>query len=90
MRVKFFAYIRDYTGCSEADMPVAATIGDLARILGEHYGPKMHEIMLTADGELGPNLIIMVNGRHIVHLGGINTPLKDDDIIQIFPKVAGG
>ena len=39
--------------------------------------------------ELG-NVIIMVNGRHINHLGGISTILTDSDTVQIFPVVAGG
>lgn len=90
MRVKFFAYIRDYTGCSETDVPVVPTIGDLARILCDRYGSKLREKMLTADGDLGPHIIVMINGRHVVHLGGINAPLKDGDTVQIFPMVAGG
>ena len=90
MRVKFFAYIRDYTGCAETDVPAAPTIGDLARALGERFGPKLMEKMLAADGELGPEIIIMINGRHVVHMGGVSAPLKDDDVVQIFPLVAGG
>ena len=90
MRVKFFAYLRDYTGCSETDVPVVPTIGDLARMLGEKYGPKLRDKLLTADGELGPDLIMMINGRHVVHMGGIQAALTEDDLVQIFPKVAGG
>ena len=90
MRVKFFAYLRDYTGCSETDVPPVATIGDLARLLGERYGKKLKEKLFTADGELGTEIIIMINGRHIIHLGGLNAPLKGDDLVQIFPLVAGG
>jgi len=90
MRVKFFAYLRDYTKCSETDVPVVHTVGDLARILGERYGPKFGEKLLTVEGELGPEIFIMINGRHVVHLGGIDAPLKDDDVVQIFPLVTGG
>ncbi|MCL2126748.1 MAG: MoaD family protein [Treponema sp.] len=100
MRVKFFAYLRDMTGCSETDVPAAKllpadtlqppAVGDLARFLCERYGPKFKNKMLTADGELGPDMIVMINGRHIAHLGGLGASLKDDDTVQIFPKVAGG
>ena len=90
MRVKFFAYLRDYAGCSETNMPAAATIGELARVLSDRYGPRLGDKLLTADGDLGTDLIVMVNGRHINHLGGINAALKDDDTVQIFPMVAGG
>ncbi|MCL1836478.1 MAG: MoaD/ThiS family protein [Treponema sp.] len=90
MRVKFFAYLRDYTGCSETDAPHVPTMGDLARNLCERYGKKLREKMLTKSGELGPEIIIMINGRHIAHLGGLDAPLKSDDTVQIFPMVAGG
>jgi len=90
MRVKFFAYLRDYTSCSEADVPAVSTVGDLARALGERYGPKLGEKLLTAEGELGAEIVIMINGRHVVHLGGIDAPLKGDDDVQIFPLVSGG
>jgi molybdopterin synthase sulfur carrier subunit len=90
MRVKFFAYLRDYTKCSETDVPAVDSVGELTRFLCTCYGPGFREKMLTANGELGPDIIIMINGRHIAHLGGITAPLKDDDVVQIFPKVAGG
>jgi molybdopterin synthase sulfur carrier subunit len=92
LRVKFFAFFRDdnYTGCSEIEVPVVPTIGDLVRMLSERYGSSLRDKILTSSGELGPDIIIMINGRHTDHLGGIDAPLKDDDIVQIFPKIAGG
>jgi len=93
--VKFFAYIRDYTNCKEIVLPVTETVKDLTSILSEMYGEKLRAKMLKphAEGsppELSSEIIIMVNGRHVVHLGGIDTKLKDDDVVQIFPLVAGG
>jgi molybdopterin synthase sulfur carrier subunit len=90
MQVKFFAYLRDYTGCSQTDVQAVPTVGDLTRILSGQYGSKLRDAMLTADGEMGPNIIIMINGRHVFHLGGLSAQLKNDDTVQIFPKVAGG
>jgi len=90
MRVKFFATLCEYTNCSETEMPAAPTVGDLTRILGERYGPKFSEKLLTPGGELGAEIVIMINGRHVVHLGGIDAPLKDEDVVQIFPLVTGG
>ncbi|KXA94761.1 hypothetical protein AKJ65_03450, partial [candidate division MSBL1 archaeon SCGC-AAA259E19] len=40
--------------------------------------------------ELEDSVNIMVNGRKINLLDGINTKLKDGDIVAIFPPVAGG
>ena len=32
----------------------------------------------------------MVNGRHITHLQGVTTPLTEQDVVALFPVVAGG
>jgi len=90
MRVKFLAYLRDFTNCAEAEVPPAPTVGDLARALCERYGPQFREKLFMPNGELGEEIVIMVNGRHIVHLGGLDAPLRDDDIVQMFPLVTGG
>jgi molybdopterin synthase sulfur carrier subunit len=31
-----------------------------------------------------------VNGRHLEHIGGIETPLQPGDVVLLFPVVAGG
>ena len=35
-------------------------------------------------------MIILVNGRNILHLNGVQTPLNPDDVVAVFPMVAGG
>ena len=82
MQVKFSSYLRNYTGCSQTEVPAAATVSSLIYSLGERYGPGFR-------GKI-PDIMITVNGKHISHLGGIDTPLKDDDTVQIFPMVIGG
>ena len=83
MRVKFFAYLRDYTDCLETEVPAPATVGDLARFLSERYGSKLREKLLAPNGDLGAEIIVMINGRHVVHLGGADAPLTEEDVVQI-------
>jgi molybdopterin synthase sulfur carrier subunit len=96
VRVRFFAYLRKITGCAEADVPYEETAGDLARSLCDLYGEKLREKMFpqgnAAPGgtEIGAEIIILINGRHISHLGGVDAPLKPDDRVDVFPVVAGG
>lgn len=91
MQVKYFAYIRDYTKTKECDEVYKETIKELLHHLSEKYGEKFRNKALKNDGkELGDEIIILVNGRHVAHLGGIDTKLKPNDIVQIFPVVAGG
>ena len=106
MQVRFFAYIRNFTGCAEADIPYEETAGALARSLCDRYGNKLQQkffppdtsTIKTSDGKgkktseekFGPEIIVLINGRHVSHLGGINAPLHPDDRVDIFPVVAGG
>jgi len=91
VRVKFFAYIRDYTGCKEAEVSPRETVGALVQDLCETYGQRFREKVLDTGGEeFSKDIIIMINGRHVFHLGGFQAPLKPEDTVQIFPMVAGG
>ena len=91
VKVKFFAYLRDLTGCKEEVFPHAETVGILVKVLAARYGNAMREKLLSKDeNDFHSEIIIMINGRHVAHLGGFNAPLKDDDTVHIFPMVAGG
>ena len=101
MRVRFFAHLRKITGCAEADIPYEETVGGLARSLCTIYGEKLREKMFpqgnatpssgTVEGtEISAEIIILINGRHISHLGGVAAPLKPEDKVDVFPVVAGG
>ena len=107
MRVRFFANLRNITGCAEVDVPCEETIGGLARTLCDLYGEKLKEKMFPSgnamptslasptklveeETQIGAEIIILINGRHISHLGGIAAPLKPDDRVDVFPVVAGG
>lgn len=91
MTVKFFAYLREYTNCKIVDFPYQEDVRKLTQALSETYGSKLREKLLTPDGtDLGEEIIILVNGRHVEHLGGIDTKLLPTDTVSIFPVVAGG
>ena len=96
MRVRFFAYIRNFTKCNEADVPYRETVGDLALSLCDLYGNELRQKVFPCwvEGEqikeFGPEIIFLINGRHVSHLGGIAAPLNPDDRVDIFPVVAGG
>jgi len=105
MRVRFFAYLREFTGCAEADVPYQETVGALAHTLCKIYGEKLRQKIFPEDSpdtsnsgrkskkeakEFGPEIIVLINGRHVNHLGGIAAPLSPEDRVDIFPVVAGG
>ncbi len=93
MKVKFFAYFRDpeFASGKEVSISGPATVRELGIRIGELYGDRFLNEFFTPDRtDLGEKIIILVNGRHVEFLGGIDTPLRDSDTVSLFPVVAGG
>ncbi|MDR0448165.1 MAG: MoaD family protein [Treponema sp.] len=90
MRVRFFAYLRNITGCAETDFPYQETVGALTRSLCDHYGDKLRQKIYPKGEDTFGEIIVLVNGRHVNHLGGLAAPLNPDDRVDIFPLIAGG
>ncbi len=90
MQIRYFADIRDLTGENERRWTSpAATLAELLHGLGSCYGPRFHHRVFTGSG-LSETIIVLVNGRDIRHLQGLDTPVGPDDTVSIFPVVAGG
>lgn len=89
MIIKFFAFIRDYTGAREISIDNCPDLRGLLERLCIRCGPRLRAKLFTGD-RLSEDIIILVNGRHIEHLDGLDTKLRENDEISIFPKVAGG
>ncbi len=91
VQVKFLATIRGITGepstelfCNPRD-----TAGILMQKLVKKYGQRFEQV--TMDGiNLKPRIKIIINGRDIDYLNGLDTQLKDGDVIVIIPPIAGG
>lgn len=66
------------------------TIGDLLKQLCDEYGRNFRETMFNKQGSVRPYIKLLVNGRGLHVLQGIETTLRDGDIVAIFPPVAGG
>lgn len=91
MLVKFFATYREITKCSALTLPAPPKMSALLTELSARFGPALRAKLLSADGQdLGRDAIVLVNGRHITHLVGLDTPLTEEDVVAIFPLVAGG
>lgn len=90
MLVKFFATYRQVTGCRSTELPAPATVLELLAALSQRW-PALRPLVLDEPGTgKGDDVIVMVNGRHIEHLEGVQTPLSESDYVAITPLVAGG
>ena len=90
MLVKFFATYRQITGCRSCDVPAPSNVLELLHYLSKRW-PEFRPLLLDDAGtEKGADAIVLVNGRHIDHTGGVETPLSEADTVAVTPLVAGG
>ena len=89
MTVRFFAYFRDAFGGKEVSVPASevATVGALLDRLGDTPERRAELFVGTA---LKPHLVIMINGTPVPPDKPLETPLKDGDVVAIFPLLGGG
>ncbi|KXS41739.1 MAG: MoaD family protein [Candidatus Frackibacter sp. T328-2] len=88
MKVKLLATLRNITDCNELELEVE-NIQEVVEKLIELYGEEMKTELLESD-QLDETITILVNGRNMLYLNGLKTKLKHNDIVTIFPQVAGG
>ncbi len=73
------------------ELPGAASLGDLYRTLS-----SLHGVVIAVDpdrqvrDDRGGALSVLVNSRHSHYLSGVDTPLKDGDVVSILPLLSGG
>lgn len=88
--VKSFATLRDHMDAERAiEIQENATIGDLLTILMERY-PKLEDEIFLEDGILKDFVNILLNGRNIAFIEGLDSILSDGDLIALFPPAGGG
>jgi sulfur-carrier protein len=97
--VKPYLFLRDILGFTsqEIDLPEEGekTVWDLLSVLRQCYQlPDRVDItqgQLVLFAENRPvGLVILINGRNIGKLSGLNTVLKEGDQVTLFPPAAGG
>jgi len=89
--VKFFANFREAVGQERVEVAavgdVAALLDELVRRFGEKITGQLYE---SGSKKLRETVNVLVNGHGINLLSGIDTKLKDGDVVAIFPPVSGG
>jgi sulfur-carrier protein len=89
MEIRFFASIRELTGEIKTSLAPPETVAGLLGQLSSRYGRRFEQRVFP-DQKLDDTIIVLLNGRDIRHLSGVSTPLGPDDVVSIFPVVAGG
>jgi len=91
MQVKLYASLRQAAGIKMMDVEVheGTTIYDVLLELTERY-PVLGKLIWKDPGELAEYVHVFVNGENIHRLVGLDTPLKSEDHVDIFPPLVGG
>jgi len=91
LKVKLFATIRLHTGLKVVDVnldkPVNVT--EMLKIVSDIIDYNLIEELVDNDTII-PGVIILLDGENIHHIDKLDTIIKKDTVISIFPAVAGG
>ena len=86
MTVLFYGNVQEYTsGEKSTEVEDAPNIRALIELLGRHFGAQFKEFLLGDD-----TCFFLVNGSGIMTTGGLRTPLRRDDTVEVLPFVNGG
>ena len=90
VKVRLFGDVAEMVGSKhsielEDNSDVLALTNQIQRDTGHSRGGYLGEFKVG-----GPDLAIMVNGKNIQLLDGVETKLCDDDDVVIMPFVVGG
>ncbi len=89
--IRAYATLREVIGARETalSLPPGQTIGGLLENLCGTY-PGLRGHLFDSTGLIKPHIIILKNGRSIAWLQQLDTPINENDVIALFPPVAGG
>jgi MoaD family protein len=91
MKVKFLATMRKITGVQEMECPVAPN--EPVRVLLDRLfdmHPALRPLVLDSKGQLGNATSVLVNGRHVRLLAGLDTALNEEDTVTLLVPLGGG
>ncbi|UCD44870.1 MAG: MoaD family protein [Candidatus Bathyarchaeota archaeon] len=92
VEVSFFANVRVLTEEPRAtiNLPEKSSILDLMHSLKNRYSEAFGGYIFAERGRLQQYVVVILNGRGIAILDGLETPLNDGDLVSVMPAVGGG
>jgi MoaD family protein len=92
VEVSYFSNVRALIGESGStlDLPERSSVHDLLNVVAARYGDELREYLLTDEGVLHSHVVVILNGRGVGVLDGLDTILEAGDRVAILPSIGGG
>ena len=90
VKVKYLLLLSTVIGKNEEDFCLAdpVVISDLLEAIADKYGTAFKREFYQ--GRKEPFYLVLINGRYIDNLNGLNSKLADRDQIVFIPPISGG
>jgi molybdopterin synthase sulfur carrier subunit len=89
VKVVYIGLATTAVGASEEEVQISTgTLRELWAMLSKRHG-EVFKSLVSFDTELSA-YVVLVNGRNIRLLHGLNTPLQDGDRVAVMAPFAGG
>ena len=92
VKVRYFATLRELAESAEEEIKIEddGTLDDLIEKVTSKYGKKARNLLRLYHKEADQSIYFFINGTNARMLSGVDTKLKEGDIIAIIPPVGGG
>jgi molybdopterin converting factor small subunit len=93
--VRYFGPIRGLArhGDDVFELPAGATVRELFQAIGARRGQAFLDEIALPSGEPLPTVTVLVDGRNVLHGGGLDAPIGVDGLAQVLilpPPFEGG
>jgi MoaD family protein len=89
IQVRVTAVLQKLTGGQKSIEARGGTVADLLEDVEAHY-PGFKAQLYGDDGKLHRFVNVYLNDEDIRYTGGVQTPIKQGDVLDILPALAGG
>jgi len=92
VEVSYFSNVRALTRESGSilELPERSSVYDLLIVVAARYGDELREYLFTDENGLQSHVVVILNGRGVGVLDGLDTALYDGDRVAILSSIGGG